>query len=58
MKTPSLAKFTTEQLHAAYKNINAKRPQEPHYKRAALAILEEIEARGAAVDRYVAKLKA
>ena len=53
-----LAQFSTEQLHAAYQNIKAKNPPEEHYRRSALAILEEIEARGRAVDRFVARLKA
>ena len=53
-----LVKFTTEQLHAGYRQILEAKPQLEHYRAARVAILEEIEKRGRAVDRYVAKLKA
>ena len=53
-----LAKFPTEQLYTAYKRLKAKQPQLPEYRRAALAVLEEIEARGRAEDKFVAGLRA
>ena len=52
-----IATFTDEELLAAYRNILQAQPQEPHYRRARLAILELLEARGRALDRKTAELK-
>jgi len=53
-----LANLTTEQLNAMYKQILNAQPQQPHFRAARMAILDEIEQRGRAVDEYVAKLRA
>lgn len=53
-----LMEYSTEQLYAAYMQIKNAKPQLHEHRRAALAILEEIEKRGIAVDKYVEKLSA
>ena len=56
MKPPSLDHLKDEELLTAYQEILKAKPQLPHFRRARLAILDLLEARGA--DAFVARLKA
>jgi hypothetical protein len=46
MNIPSLNHLKDEELLAAYQEILKATPQLPHYRRARLAILDILEARG------------
>ena len=57
MKPPSLDHLKDEELLTAYQEILRAKPQLPHFRRARLAILDLLEARGREADALVARLK-
>jgi hypothetical protein len=50
----NIEKFSDEELLAAYQQVLQARPQLPHYRRARLALIDEMEARGRKQDALAA----
>jgi hypothetical protein len=51
----NIKNFTDEDLRAAYNQLMQAKPQLPHYRRARLALIDEMERRGEAQDAIVRK---
>ena len=49
----NISEFSDEELRAAYNHVLQARPQLPHYRRARLELLDEMERRGEQQDALV-----